>query len=829
MPLDFSKINATSTADTLVKPREIFAALPSKDPKKYKYLRDVQAEVLDQWHSRRTTKDVRLKMNTGGGKTLVGLLMLKSCLNEGQGPVVYVAPTPYLASQVEKEAAALGLAFENDPRAPAVGRGKAILITHIHVLLNGKSKFGVGTEEIPIGSFVLDDAHACLSTAEQQFTLKVLASNPVYDELFQLFRPDLEAQSSMGLIELEQQDPSKLMLVPFWAWLDKVKKTEGILNTLRDERNAKFTWPLLHNHLRQCRCVFGAGQVEISPRCLPVEVIPSFVRAKRRVFMSATFADDSVLVTDFDATPADIKVAIAPTSASDIGDRMILVPQALDPTIADEDIRGFAAGWAKHLNVVVIVPSAHRAETFWGGVANLTLTADNLESGVEQLKNGRVGLVVIVNKYDGIDLPDEACRLLILDGIPDARRSIDQVEQSQLHGTPLQVGKAMQVIEQGMGRGVRANDDYCVVLLMGRSLTGHLFTRNGVEQLTPATRAQFDLSEQVGQQIKGKGVNEIANAANYLIGRDADWVRAAKSALAHVTYATASSDLEVAVARRQAFSSAAAGDYSKAVALIQEQANKATDSLVKGWLQAELAEYTHPINVVTAQQIQRSAHAANRQLIRPREGIDYQRLAPLSGEQAATCVAYLRNRFKLANELVIAANAVAEDLIFKPETFKRFHRAICEAAFMLGFAGQLPESEYGAGPDAIWAVGNLRYFVIECKNGAITDTVNKHDCNQLAGSANWFLEKYDRTCSGTPVMIHPSSVFERASTPPPNTRVMTSTDLPRFKEAFLTFCVAVSRLNQFGSAKEVAPLLSAHHLLPDSILASYTTAVTKQR
>ena len=44
-------------------------------------------------------------MNTGGGKTVVGLLMLKSCLNEGVGPAVYVTPDNYLVSNGHLDAA----------------------------------------------------------------------------------------------------------------------------------------------------------------------------------------------------------------------------------------------------------------------------------------------------------------------------------------------------------------------------------------------------------------------------------------------------------------------------------------------------------------------------------------------------------------------------------------------------------------------------------------------------------------------------------------------------------------------------------------------------
>ena len=64
----------------LIHPREIFMALPSKD-KQYQYPRDVQAEVWDRWFSIRDKRNTIIKMNTGSGKTIVGLLILQSCLN----------------------------------------------------------------------------------------------------------------------------------------------------------------------------------------------------------------------------------------------------------------------------------------------------------------------------------------------------------------------------------------------------------------------------------------------------------------------------------------------------------------------------------------------------------------------------------------------------------------------------------------------------------------------------------------------------------------------------------------------------------------------------
>ena len=54
----------------------------------------------------------------------------------------------------------------------------------------------------------------------------------------------------------------------------------------------------------------------------------------------------------------------------------------------------------------------------------------------------------------------------------------------------------------------------------------------------------------------------------------------------------------------------------------------------------------------------------------------------------------------------------------------------------------------------LWAVGDRYYHVIECKSGATADRIWRRDAEQLAHSANWFAEEYDRTCRATPVLVH---------------------------------------------------------------------------
>jgi Protein of unknown function (DUF5131)/Type III restriction enzyme, res subunit len=72
-------------------------------------LRRVQSEVLTAWHTQfRNERDVILKLHTGQGKTLIGLLMLQSKLNEGANSAIYLCPNNYLIDQTRLQAKQFG-------------------------------------------------------------------------------------------------------------------------------------------------------------------------------------------------------------------------------------------------------------------------------------------------------------------------------------------------------------------------------------------------------------------------------------------------------------------------------------------------------------------------------------------------------------------------------------------------------------------------------------------------------------------------------------------------------------------------------------------------
>lgn len=527
MSIDFSDM-LDEEGEEVLHPRDIFFTL-SRQPQ-FSFPRDIQTEVMNHWFARRDEKDTVIKLNVGSGKTLVGLLLLQSSLNEGKGPALYVAPDIQLAQQVMQEAAALGLEVTDDPRDASYAAGERICVVNVYKLFNGRSVFGVGRSEINIGTVIIDDAHACVSTISKQFRVHLDNAHAAYQKVLSALSEDLKGYNAARYLEIESGDPRAHMEVPFWSWSEHQSELLKALHDHRADDELKFVYPLLSEILPLCRCVIGGQFLEIEPYYPATDLIQSFRRAKRRIYMTATLSDDSVIATHFGADPNSLGKPIVPSSSQSMGERMILMPQELNPELTTVEVRTMLAELAKMVNVVVIVPS-DTASKDWATVANQILIGEKVPEGIEKLRAGHVGLTVLVNRYDGIDLPGDACRVLAIADLPEVSSYADLVDSEVLSGSSVNLRRHVERIEQGMGRGVRSNDDFCAVLLLGARLTSRLRSPEGQAMLTQATRAQLDLSRRVAKKLKTPSVDDIKDVILQCLARDPDWVKVSKKAL----------------------------------------------------------------------------------------------------------------------------------------------------------------------------------------------------------------------------------------------------------------------------------------------------------
>jgi hypothetical protein len=821
--VDFRKLASKPNLDRLISPRDIFTALPARATG-FGYLRDVQGQVLDAWNQRRAERDLVIKMNTGSGKTIVGLLILQSSLNEGVGPALYVAPSPYLAEQVEKQATRLGIAVVDDPESTRYSSGKAIAIVNIHKLVNGRSVFGgPGSSRpspLPIGTVVMDDAHAALATVESQSTIVLPSTHRLYHGLLDMFRGDLSQQSESKLLDIEQGDTTAELRVPFWAWADRSSDVLKLLYTAKDDDPLKFTLPIVADLLKVSSAVFTASSLEIRPLFPPTDRIASFAAAPRRIYLTATLPDDGVLVSHFDADAESVRKPINPATAADLGDRLILSPQQINPEIEDEEIRQALRQFANRVNVVVLVPSYRRADR-WVNVANVTAGAEDIKDVVEQLQTKHIGLVVLVNKYDGIDLPEAACRILVIDGLPEVYGGLDRRQALALGESEAMTGRQLQRIEQGMGRGVRSAEDHCVVILLGSRLAQLISDRRYLSKVSPATRAQMELSDAISEELRGQSLAEIVPVIQQVLDRDPAWVGMSRSRLAGIEYPEGHVD-DGLLLSRSAFNAAAAGQFDKAVDLMSQAVNRTDDSRLKGWRQEEVAVYRHQIDPAGAQQVLVGAIGLNPRVTKPMLGVGYRRLSA-ADNQARAAADYLRATYTERNALLVGLNALLDDLAFDPDRTDEFEDAMEKLGWHLGFTSQRPERDTKNGPDVLWAIGGQRFLAIECKSGATGDVIYRHDMAQLAHSVNWFVESYGAGSTCAPLMVHPVNVLASDATPPPDCRIVTKEKLGDLRTAAKSMVTALASGDSWADPAAVGEQLKSRLLTAGDIVSRYST------
>jgi hypothetical protein len=144
-----------------------------------------------------------------------------------------------------------------------------------------------------------------------------------------LFAQDLWEQSTKTWLDITQGDATAIARVPFWSWADKQSNVLDILHPYQRDEAFVFQWPLIADCLSLCTAMVSCRGIEIRPPCPPIEKIPSFVGARRRVYLTATLSDDSVLVTNLKTDPANLAQVVTPGSAADLGDRLVLAPVEL--------------------------------------------------------------------------------------------------------------------------------------------------------------------------------------------------------------------------------------------------------------------------------------------------------------------------------------------------------------------------------------------------------------------------------------------------------------------------------------------------------------------
>jgi hypothetical protein len=835
--VDLRKLLAKGGRESPIDPLQIFEGLDRKTS--HVNLRPFQITALQDLHRRRAERDLVLKMPTGAGKSTVGLLFLKSHMVESRGAGVYLCPTLQLADQVLLEARRLGLDAhpygrgEKFPHADCLA-GQAIIVCTYDKLFNAKTTFDRSDVNVVPDALVLDDAHAGVEEVRDAFTLRVEDAEAM-KEIVELLDARMKEHLPSAWQDVKEGDPRVLLEVPYWHLADVQDEITSIVERFAKPIDKDLRWPLIRTSMPLLRCVIGRGTIEFTVEIPAVRQLRPYHEAAHRLYMSGTLSDDTVLVRELDC---DMKAAlepVVPSTESGIGERMVLAPALLDPTVMDRDwVIEWAAKRSQDVSVVVLCSSEDDAAAWEEAGAATPVGHDDVSRVVKELRKGELKFAAFAQRFDGVDLPDDACRILIIDGIPRGQSLCDDIDAAAHARDGGVRNRVVYRIEQGMGRAVRSSADYAVVVLAGAGLASFVSKTAVRAQMSAEVQAQFVLGRELIDLARSAGQASAEEAFDDLVDkclrRTREWKdvynEKVRTQVAGRPLERDEPGIRLARAERTSLMSAVDGDVPSAVETLSTALNKA--KLQPGPTYARYLQTLARVQFGTdrdeASRIQRKAFAQSPRLLRP-PPVRAAKTRDAATGAAADRVLKWYSGFAEGQGAVAHVTDGLGDLRFGV-AHSVFEDAVELVGQVIGAQSTRPERDEGEGPDNLWRWKDDN-LVIECKSKSDAPSISKRNLGQITMSTSWFEREFPSN-PATPIMI----VDTTQSDVEPDQRllVVTSDGLAEIKKRVLSFVKQLStRSATIWTKPEVAALLEGSGLTPKQLVEETTKSPRKKR
>jgi hypothetical protein len=367
--------------------------------------------------------DVALQLATGSGKTLVGLLIGEWRRRKMGERVIYLCPTNQLVHQVVNQAneqyglkvdGFVGRKTEYDPAAKGEYLGAdAVAVTSYSSLFNTNPFF-----ENP-NTIILDDAHSAENYISKLWSMRILRTDhpTVYEAVTSVFLDLFSPSDQRRLINPTgtSWDRNWVEKIPTPSFMERISELIGVLDTHAKDSELAFQWKLLRDHLPGCHLYLDSGEVFLRPLIPPTFSHAPFADAGQRVYMSATLGEGGDLER-ITGRSKILRLQVNGWERQGIGRRFFLFPErSLKEPETEDLIRKTLSMAGRSL---IIVPDDNSAKEYRDWIKKnlgfVTFSAKDIELSKDPFISQNNAVAVVANRYDGVDFPNEECRVLVV-------------------------------------------------------------------------------------------------------------------------------------------------------------------------------------------------------------------------------------------------------------------------------------------------------------------------------------------------------------------------------------------------------------------------------
>jgi hypothetical protein len=490
-----------------------------------------QADVLRDYHARTVeAPDVAFQLPTGSGKTLVGLLVAEWRRRKFKQKVAYFCPTVQLANQVAAQARDYGIKTvaltgrkRDFPPAQAAEYMAAdvVAVTTYSALFNVRPYFD-STETL-----VLDDAHAAEHYVADHWSVFVTRKDhPVlFDGLVGVVgglmsEPDRVRLKSSGDAAWDRLWVEE---IPAPVLHDRLAELVSLIDEhAREESNLGYRWSVVRDRVHACHLYVSTNAILLRPFIPPTETHAPFASAKQRIYMSATLGSGGELERLW-GRPRIERLAVPPGwDSKGIGRRLFFFPER---SLAESDAEKLVLEMIRAVPRALVLVPDDKSETEYCEAVQTRLgcrvfTADDLEASKAEFVKTEKAATIAANRYDGIDLRGDECRLLVVDGLPTARNMQERFLISRMASGPVLQDRILTRVTQAVGRCTRSPTDYAAVVVRGADLNGFMLNGQNRRLLNPELQAELEFGLEQAKDATIAG--QLENLAIFL-DHDDEW------------------------------------------------------------------------------------------------------------------------------------------------------------------------------------------------------------------------------------------------------------------------------------------------------------------
>ncbi len=513
-------------------PESLFRDLRGRSPV-IRHLWSHQADILRAYYKNfKNSKDVAIELPTGAGKTLVGLLVAEFRRQADSERVAYLCPTRQLARQVGTQAAMYGIRAhvligkQKDYPKKEISEfqsSKAIAITTYSAIFNSNPRINDAQ------ALILDDAHSSENYIAYMWSVEINRSDneSLYKDIIGLFKEGLPDSFYADIYNVDDTDRRRsdlIELVPGMYVRNYVSALRDLLdNGIEEDTSSWYAWEIVKKHLHACGVFISFNSVLIRPFIPPTLTHSAFTHANQRVYMSATLGAGGELerITGVNSIK---RLSIPPGwDKRGSGRRLFLVPQV---SLSDEEAMEIIKGAVTVVDrSLILTPNYYESEPFISELKRKDQTilgAKDIEDSIDSFSSKK-NAVLILSRYDGLDLPDEACRLLIIGGLPSGMNLQEKFLWSRIAAFSLLRDRILTRFTQGVGRCTRSDNDFSVIFVLGRPMVDFILKQENRRILHPELQAELKFGI---ENSRDKESDDFMQLLQEFIEQGDDWKEA---------------------------------------------------------------------------------------------------------------------------------------------------------------------------------------------------------------------------------------------------------------------------------------------------------------